>query len=209
MRSRRSAARQRRPRRVMPCTAVASAGIGREGRTSRAYRPVSTPSASRRTTASETISSTPGVVPVVSQSKTAYADGARHVCALTHRADRADLARDGHAPSMSGASDGGLTARARWLTGDAGRRTDTHVHLLFLDESGQLSERRFFALGGVALRDRDWHAAARPLAGDARRARLAGRPGGQVARHPHRRGAAAARGRGRRHARRARPSAAT
>jgi hypothetical protein len=32
------------------------------------------------------------------------------------------------------------------------------VHLLFLDESGQLSERRFFALGGVALRDGDWHA---------------------------------------------------
>jgi hypothetical protein len=31
------------------------------------------------------------------------------------------------------------------------------VHLLFLDESGQLSERRFFALGGVALRDVDWH----------------------------------------------------
>ena len=31
------------------------------------------------------------------------------------------------------------------------------MHLLFLDESGQLSERRFFALGGVALRDRDWH----------------------------------------------------
>jgi hypothetical protein len=38
-------------------------------------------------------------------------------------------------------------------------RSDTveHVHLLFLDESGQLSERRFFALGGVALRDVDWH----------------------------------------------------
>ena len=32
------------------------------------------------------------------------------------------------------------------------------MHLLFLDESGQLSERRFFALGGVAVRDRDWHA---------------------------------------------------
>jgi hypothetical protein len=31
------------------------------------------------------------------------------------------------------------------------------MHLLFLDESGQLSERRFFALGGIALRDRDWH----------------------------------------------------
>ncbi len=31
------------------------------------------------------------------------------------------------------------------------------MHLLFLDESGQLSERRFFALGGVALRDTDWH----------------------------------------------------
>jgi hypothetical protein len=30
------------------------------------------------------------------------------------------------------------------------------VHLLFLDESGQLAERRFFALGGVALRDHDW-----------------------------------------------------
>jgi hypothetical protein len=35
--------------------------------------------------------------------------------------------------------------------------TDTGVHLLFLDESGQLAERRFFALGGVALRDSDWH----------------------------------------------------
>ena len=28
---------------------------------------------------------------------------------------------------------------------------------MFLDESGQLSERRFFALGGVALADTDWH----------------------------------------------------
>ena len=50
------------------------------------------------------------------------------------------------------------------------------MHLLFLDESGQLSERRFFALGGVALRDRDWHRAARPVAGNARRARVAVRP---------------------------------
>ncbi len=32
------------------------------------------------------------------------------------------------------------------------------MHLLFLDESGQLAERRFFALGGIALRDRDWRA---------------------------------------------------
>lgn len=31
-----------------------------------------------------------------------------------------------------------------------------YVHLLFLDESGQLAERKFFALGGVALRDADW-----------------------------------------------------
>ena len=31
------------------------------------------------------------------------------------------------------------------------------MHLLFLDESGQLSERKFFALGGVALADADWH----------------------------------------------------
>ncbi len=49
------------------------------------------------------------------------------------------------------------------------------MRLLFLDESGQLAERRFFALGGVAVRDTDWHAAARPLAGDAARARLAAR----------------------------------
>ena len=32
------------------------------------------------------------------------------------------------------------------------------MHLLFLDESGQLAQRRFFALGGIALRDRDWPA---------------------------------------------------
>jgi hypothetical protein len=32
------------------------------------------------------------------------------------------------------------------------------MRLLFLDESGQLSERRFFALGGIAIRDADWHA---------------------------------------------------
>jgi hypothetical protein len=31
------------------------------------------------------------------------------------------------------------------------------MHLLFLDESGQLSERKLFALGGVALRDDEWH----------------------------------------------------
>ena len=30
------------------------------------------------------------------------------------------------------------------------------MHLLFLDESGQLSERKLFALGGIALRDSDW-----------------------------------------------------
>lgn len=31
------------------------------------------------------------------------------------------------------------------------------MHLLFLDESGRLSDRRFFALGGIALRGTDWH----------------------------------------------------
>jgi len=31
------------------------------------------------------------------------------------------------------------------------------MHLLFLDESGRVSDRRFFALGGIALRDTDWH----------------------------------------------------
>ena len=30
------------------------------------------------------------------------------------------------------------------------------MHLLFLDESGQLAEKKFFALGGIALRDSDW-----------------------------------------------------
>ena len=61
---------------VIPWIAVAPAGIGHEGRTSRANLRVSRPSASSRSTASETISSRSGAVPVVSQSKTAYAAGA-------------------------------------------------------------------------------------------------------------------------------------
>jgi hypothetical protein len=47
--------------------------------------------------------------------------------------------------------------RKRLLTPGMRARTDSDVHLLFLDESGQLAERRFFALGGVAVLDRDWH----------------------------------------------------
>jgi hypothetical protein len=43
------------------------------------------------------------------------------------------------------------------LTPPASARSDTPVRLLFLDESGQLSERKFFALGGVVIRDTDWH----------------------------------------------------
>ena len=43
------------------------------------------------------------------------------------------------------------------LTPSADANSDTTMHLLFLDESGQLSERKFFALGGVAIRDADWH----------------------------------------------------
>jgi hypothetical protein len=31
------------------------------------------------------------------------------------------------------------------------------VHLLFVDESGKLGETGLFALGGTAVRDRDWH----------------------------------------------------
>jgi len=42
------------------------------------------------------------------------------------------------------------------LTHSSRPRTDTRVHLLFLDESGQLEKRKFFALGGVALHDADW-----------------------------------------------------
>jgi hypothetical protein len=36
--------------------------------------------------------------------------------------------------------------------------TNYLVHLLFLDESGQLDQPGFFALGGIALRDHDWRA---------------------------------------------------
>jgi len=42
------------------------------------------------------------------------------------------------------------------LTAGTAAHTDTQMHLLFLDESGQLSEGKFFALGGVALADADW-----------------------------------------------------
>lgn len=45
----------------------------------------------------------------------------------------------------------------RELTPGSSPRTHTAMHLLFLDESGQLSERKFFAIGGIALRDSDWH----------------------------------------------------
>ena len=31
------------------------------------------------------------------------------------------------------------------------------MHLLFLDESGRIGEDSLFALGGVAVRDGDWH----------------------------------------------------
>ena len=42
------------------------------------------------------------------------------------------------------------------MTAGTAAHTDTQMHLLFLDESGQLSEGKFFALGGVALADADW-----------------------------------------------------
>ena len=59
----------------MPCTAVASSGIGRDGRTSTVYRDSSRPSRSSWISARETISSPATSVPVVSQSKTAYPVG--------------------------------------------------------------------------------------------------------------------------------------
>ena len=31
------------------------------------------------------------------------------------------------------------------------------MHLLFLDESGRLDQDDLFALGGIAVRDSDWH----------------------------------------------------
>ena len=60
---------------AIPCTAVASAGISPVGLTSRVYRPVSPPSGSSCSRASETISSRVVSVPVVSQSNTAYPVG--------------------------------------------------------------------------------------------------------------------------------------
>ena len=53
------------------------------------------------------------------------------------------------------------------------------VYLLFLDESGQLSEGKFFALGGVALRASDWHA----LRGKVERAELGNRGAADEQRH--------------------------
>jgi hypothetical protein len=32
-----------------------------------------------------------------------------------------------------------------------------HVHLLFLDESGRVEQDGLFGLGGIAVRDSDWH----------------------------------------------------
>ena len=61
----------------IPCTAVASAGIGHDGQNeSRESGCLDAARRSSRTTANDTISSRPGVVPVVSQSNTAYANGA-------------------------------------------------------------------------------------------------------------------------------------
>ena len=75
----------------IPCTAVASGGIGPAGRTRLAKRSSSRPSASSRTTARETISSASTLVPVVSRSTTAYAAGAgtslrRRTCPVGPRA---------------------------------------------------------------------------------------------------------------------------
>ena len=47
------------------------------------------------------------------------------------------------------------------------------MHLLFLDESGRIGEDSLFALGGVAVRDGDWHRGVRrpPIHRRARRRR--------------------------------------
>jgi hypothetical protein len=55
---------------------------------------------------------------------------------------------------MSAAPDGDLTRQR--LTGADGARTDTGMHLLFLDESGKIDQGGLFALGGIAVRDTDW-----------------------------------------------------
>ena len=186
-RSRRSAAPTATSSSPMPCTAVASAGIGREGRTRRANLPVSTPSASSRTTRerddlvharsrSGRLAVEHGVGRTAAAPPTAGARGPE-----AHRYRPKRTCTD-HVAPVGRSLTTRLTARSRAYRYD--------VHLLFLDESGQLSERRFFALGGVAVRDRDWHTLRdlwqETLAAHA----LAGRPRGQVARHPHRRGSA-------------------
>jgi hypothetical protein len=40
--------------------------------------------------------------------------------------------------------------------GGSGTRENPPVHLLFLDESGQIDQGGLFALGGIAIRDSDW-----------------------------------------------------
>ena len=75
---------------LMPWIAVASSGIGQDGRTSEPNRPVSTPLGSSRTTASETISSTFRVCP----GRLTVEDGVSR--RSVNVASPAELARRGH-----------------------------------------------------------------------------------------------------------------
>jgi hypothetical protein len=36
-------------------------------------------------------------------------------------------------------------------------QSQSNMHLLFLDESGRLDQDSLFALGGLIVRDADWH----------------------------------------------------
>ena len=60
------------------------------------------------------------------------------------------------------------------------------MHLLFLDESGQIDGAGLFALGGIAVRDTDWPELRDLWQETLADARLAARPRGQVARDPQR-----------------------
>ena len=128
-------------------------------------------------------------------------DRRRHVCPPRTSRCATDIGRNGHAPTMSRAA--GRRSYARRAV-DARRAARVPIRACTCSSwtsRGSSPSGASSRSAASPLRDRDWRDAARPLAGDARRARLAVRPRGQVARHPHRRGAARARGRDRRRAR--------
>ena len=131
---------------VMPCTAVASAGIGRDGRTSSCEPPDS-----RRRRRRAGRGERDDLVPLrVGPGRLAVEDGVagrrRHLRAPPHASGNRVHGRKGHVSKMSPAPDGALTLRHV-----------VHLPALPRRERPALEQDGFFALGGIAVRDTDWH----------------------------------------------------